>query len=79
MSVNESMEFEYGPSRVGKGRRALGPKSLPSPDVVGSWERYNEIGELASRNPAPAGRRPGSAKKAVPANGNANALPGRGD
>jgi hypothetical protein len=69
MPLNESMQFEYGPSRAGGGRRALGPKSLPSPDVVGAWEQHNEIGELASRQSGvPSHRKPGAAKKAVSAN-----------
>ena len=49
-------------------------------EIPGSWNVATDIGELASRqNGVPVHRRPGSAMKAVPKNGNANALPGRGD
>lgn len=49
-------------------------------EIPGTWNIATEIGELASRqNGVPVHRRPGARKKATPPNGNANALPGRGD
>jgi hypothetical protein len=37
--------------------------------VPGEWVVATDIGELASRNPAPSHRRPGAQEKATPANG----------
>jgi hypothetical protein len=54
------------------------PEYLHS-EIRGTWNVATEIRELAARNPAPAHGRPGAANKAVPANDNAHALPGRGD
>jgi hypothetical protein len=63
-------------------RNVEGLPDSPTPrdaEVPGQYIVATDIGELHSRNPSPSHRRPAAQKKATPENGNANALPGRGD
>jgi hypothetical protein len=58
-------------------RKDPGPTMPANRDssIPGEWVVATDIGELASRNPAPSHRRPGAQRKAAPANSTSRTNP----